>query len=343
MTQELDFDSDFPALYGDRISIPANTVLWRGYDTQYPAVSNRPTYYSSRTIAQDYAKISGRTIGAFSTKRPIRVVDVRFLKVLLEKVFQEFDPVKPPIFSDEQSILFTTISFGLCSLQHQIKLLQHVFNKPPPSIRKGIDALESVLTPKAIIEKKGYRVAETTIDGYTMAFCKELLQYYVDGFISPRLDTPFHIEKGGSMSPELILFNPEECITKMRSFPVGLPSITIHSIIINTHPVLSLQYNDFITTVYKGGSSKKVVKHPLDSFEDLLNQKNKKALLLYETALQSGRDWRIVSPHITLFEPPVPTVPIALFNQSIFKNDGTRKPLEIPELHDYCMCCNKNK
>ena len=142
------------------------------------------------------------------------------MRVLLTRLLQ-LNPTDKSL----QYLASIMLSFGLCSLEHQIKLtkmrysgLNKTSNK---EIKASIDALEQYYKRDSIIEQTGVRIAETTNDTYTMGFLQELFKGVFDGFISPRLYSPFHTEKPKSMmNPEIILFNPKESgITELSSYP----------------------------------------------------------------------------------------------------------------------------
>lgn len=203
---ELDWDAPFDPLYGSPITLPPCTVLWRGHDTAYPAISSRPSYYSSQETASTYVR-QGYKLTAFMTTRPLLLLDYRFLRNLLQRLIQTNREDK---HSAELAPIM--ISFGLCSLAHQITLMKQRYHelleKPEQSkeIREGMIAMQNMLQKDALLEQIGVRVGETTNDGGTMAFLKELFKGTFDGFISPRMTTAFHPNQ--VLHPELIVFDP---------------------------------------------------------------------------------------------------------------------------------------
>lgn len=195
---QIDWDASFEPAYG-LVTIPSDIVVYRGYSTKYPAISDRPAYFGAHGIARDYARAPDYRIDAFITQRPITVLDVRFMRHILRDVFEE-NP-------KDVTSLPVILSFGLCSLEKQAALLDRRYQDRLPEAR---EAVRATLTRDALFEQPGIRVAETTNDAETMGFLQALFQGCVDGFISPTLSSPFHIEKGGVMTPELILFNPAQ-------------------------------------------------------------------------------------------------------------------------------------
>jgi hypothetical protein len=85
---EINWDDNFLPLYGHSIMIPANTILWRGYDPKYEPISERPAYYGSKVFAQGYAEKYGTNASPFIISRPLHLLDIRFMKVLLSQLFE---------------------------------------------------------------------------------------------------------------------------------------------------------------------------------------------------------------------------------------------------------------
>jgi hypothetical protein len=205
--EELDWDTPFHPVYGCITMEPNKFVYYRGYDMSYPPISDRPSYYGSFATAKGYADISGRTMNAFTNKFPLRLIDIRFMKDILRELFSTNSPDK-----DTLSVI---LSFGLCSLYHQCNLAKERFT--PPEIKNNLNALIKYYNSNTIpnFEQHGYRIAETTNDACTMAFLKTIFEGFVDGFISPKQYSPFHIEKDTILNAELIIFNPEKSQIKM--------------------------------------------------------------------------------------------------------------------------------
>lgn len=195
---QIDWDTPFEPAYG-LVTIPSDIVVYRGYSTKYPAVSDRPAYFGAYGIAREYARAADYRLDAFITQRPITVLDVRFMRHILRDLFEE-NP-------KDLTSLPVILSFGLCSLEKQMVLLDRRYADRMSEAR---EAVRASLTKDALFEQPGIRVAETNNDAETMGFLQTLFQGFVDGFISPTLSSAFHIEKGGVMMPELILFNPAQ-------------------------------------------------------------------------------------------------------------------------------------
>lgn len=316
---ELKWEDSFDPIYGKALIIPVDTILWRGYDQAYPSVSDRYAFYGSKQTATGYANLTGRKLGCFITTQYLRVIDYRFLRVLLSRLINT-----NASNAHVNTFAPLMISFGLSSLRHQITLLKQRYNdllatSPPTSdsihMQNAIKEVESVYDPSAIIEQSGFRIAETINDGYSMTFLQELFRDTIDGIISPRLYSPFHIEKSKYNSPEIILFNPKACgIHELSVPPSIIESITIRQLIYyvgaqlltlssKTHPDVTLKFY-----MMSGGGSK----GRTDTFDELIHKDDKTAIKIYNKAKRDGAKWRY-KHGIYDIEPPSPSVAVSPF------------------------------
>jgi hypothetical protein len=331
---EIKWDDPFPPLYGKPIEIPEKTILWRGYDVAYPPISDRFAYFGSREVALGYGSGRQRSTGRFVTTKPLRVLDERFLVVLLMRLIKT-----NPSINYFQTFATLMLSFGLCSLGNQIRILKERFadvlktnTAESKIIKDGIKELEKYYNPDDIIEQQGFRIAETINDGYSMTFLQEFFDGFVDGFISPRLQSPFHIEKEekGVINAELILFNPVKSGVQRHQSPLkNVRLININELILRHHKHIifenkqqDLKMNFMLgggldttpTFHFSGGSGK-----GKDDFNILLNQKNKGAIKIYNQAKKDGQQWR-EKVDIYEIETPGPTIPVSPFRRR-FLND----------------------
>ncbi len=321
---ELDWEEQFEPLYGSPIIIPENTLLWRGYDIRYPAIGERFAYYSGREIVTEYAKKEHRELGCFVTRKSLKILDIRFLSNILERIIQTNQSDK-----NINDFASSIISFGLCSLGHQIILLKQRYrdilkkNTENANIMKeSISKMIEYYKPNNIIEQKGIRVAETTNDGTTMAFLQELFKGLFDGFISPRLETVFHVEKGGQLNPELILFNPKMSnLFQISRYPSNVILKSIDKLLKDKHQLIDMRKiingERISMRMYLSGG-KVYNRHHLDDFEDNLNNKDKKTISKYNNAIKRGREWR---KNITIINPETtPQFKITPFTNSVFES-----------------------
>lgn len=321
---ELDWEAPFSPLYGKPLIIPENTILWRGYDKSYNPVSDRYAYYGSIMTATEYAKKQNRTLGCFVTSKPLRIIDLRFLKTLISRLVYTND------YEKHVNILAPLVlSFGTCSLRNQINLMHLRYRNVLESGRKNTDftlfnedvkALESYYNPKSIIEQPGFRIGETENDGYTMTFLQELFSGVIDGFISPRLFTPFHVEKDHELTAELIVFNPKK--SGIIESPVKLSGSHIikiaelnnkyaNHIFIENKASPEIRMNFYMV----GGEHGNTFQASSEKFNELIEKKDKDALEIYKKARKDGKLWRTKMLDIYSGEPPAPTVPVSLFRR----------------------------
>lgn len=322
---ELDWEDPYDPLYGSPIELPANTILWRGYDSRYPSVGDRYAYYSSREIATTYIVGPERKLGCFVTTKPIRILDIHFMMTILSRLIEANRDSE--YIQDFASCM---LSFGLCSLSHQIIMTENRYRETmergtAPEIVEGIKHMRKMHIPHTIIEQKGIRIAETTNDGATMSFLKELFETNYDGFISPRLKTEFHVDKGKVLHPELILFNPERSgIKQIIQYPSNIIYRSIGQFIEDKHRLIhigkqykikSLHMNYYVS----GGKTRKRkrssnTKHPLDDFEDQIYENNSEICAIEKSAKEAGRRWRKkFQIHVGI---PVPTCEVSPWTET---------------------------
>jgi hypothetical protein len=304
----LDFEPPFPPLYGDVIHIPENTHFFRGYSRKYPALSNRPAYFGNQETARMYAIEPDTQLGVFKTTRPLRMLDYRFMKIILKQLFDEITKNTNLTNEDIDAIRSVIMSFGLCSLEHQIRLM---INYPTEYINSlpGFKKMEDEILKPGLIEKPGIRIAETTNDALTMAFLQGLFVNQFDGFISPRLITKFHVEKNGYLPPEMVIFNPIISRIQQVNLPkTAIPTITVHDIILRTRPIVTLSINSAQTDFFMRGGAIESSKHVLDDIEEKIQEKNKFILRNYNKGLRVGKKWNSMDISIMYHIPPVPHV-----------------------------------
>jgi hypothetical protein len=287
--KEIDWETPFSPAYGV-VRIPANLILYRGYDTKYPSVSTRPAYYSGREIAISYAKKNNRELGVFTNTRELKLLDIRFMKTLLRELFYTN-------YNSDNSSLAVTLSFGLCSLYHQLQLAKDRYKDRIP---EGLKALNKTYK-YSFFEQPGVRIAETENDAETMGFLSTIFKGFVDGFVAPRLPSAFHYEKGGSMSPELVIFNPEESSIRQLPHanpgpPIEIPTISFAEIFISQFgKTVNIEFGTsslsfHISQGQRGG------KHNtnLPSVESISEQLDTNPVIrgLFERGVKAARIWR---------------------------------------------------
>jgi hypothetical protein len=212
----IDFD-DFPIIYGV-IKIPKNTVLYRGYDTRYPVISDRPAYFTSNaSYASSYSNSPNHTNGTFITTKDITMYDLRYIRNILTNLFQQRKSNSTDVINTCYTL---ALSYGLCTLEKQLELYKiRYIDKIDQKI---IDSLESTLATIKDdpirdfinpIQAQGYRYAETNNDADSGLILRRLFttltNHKIDGYVSPYLFSPFHVEKMKNyLNPEILLFEP---------------------------------------------------------------------------------------------------------------------------------------
>lgn len=299
---EIDWTHPFPAAYGI-VTVPAGMVVYRGYSTLYPPVSDRPAYYGSLEIASAYSKPNDYMLSAFTNTRPLKMLDLRCMKDILRDLFDS-NPEK-------KSSLAVILSFGICSLYHQIRLMQNRYR----NVTAGYTALKASYKESEYFEQPGVRVAETTNDAETMGFLRSLFDGFVDGFFSPLSPSAYHVEKGGIMNPEMIVFNPlASGMQKLSVIPHKLPKVTIDYIY--AIELKRLQFRkEYDHTLYMKGGYKDT---SVPTVEDIYVRwdKDPEIRTLFEKGEEEGKEWAAIA-NLMLVPNPVPTLPVNPWNLSV--------------------------
>lgn len=292
--------------------MPANMVFFRGHEIKYP-ISHMPAYFSSYEVASGYARGSDKTVSPITNTYELKLLDVRFMKDILRELFS----TNP---SDE-SCLSVILSFGICSLYHQYILAKRRFQT------KLLDSLVALRATyrESLFEQPGVRIAETNNDAITMGFLKSLFEGFIDGFISPRQSSAFHIEKDGMMSPEMIIFDPIKVgLRALTTIPPDLPKISINQLYSNIYgKTINLDTSVYHSTMYTGGgveSELPSVEQIVSSFDTDENIRNDFAI-----GLEDGARWKKLAS-FGMVEPPVPSCKIFPWrNTQVKKRNKTRK------------------
>ena len=307
--RELVIDNGVPPLYGDLLTVPKDCVFWRGYNVNYPAISNRPAFFGSKKTASAY---SNPTLGCFTNKKELKLMDIHFMKVILRQLLDEIKMKREynidKSIPSKDEILCTdciTISFGICSLAHQIAVMNKLY-KDIPNFTPLAKMKEYYNTMKyTAIEQSGFRVGETTVDGVSMYFLRDFFKGYADGFFSPTLPSPFHIERGGVLHPEIIIFNPiESGVELLNKIPPIMDSLDITDLFLSIRKVALVRSSQF---EMKGGENNNDIVHPIENFNTQIEMKNKKAVSIAKLGEKYGKLWRNKYFYAVETEAPVPT------------------------------------
>jgi hypothetical protein len=181
------------------IILPSNIIYYRGIDANIKTeniIRNYPMYLGPKYIAEHYGKVY-----QFTSNKPIKLIDIRKLKTILNMVILSRKSNDGDIL---QSIRYLTIAFGLCSYVGQIKLLEEYIQNVSDSvidlnvlndIKVKIKKMKAIYPTDILnpLEPSGVRIAETTIDGKVMLILREMFKGIYDGFIAPQTWSPFHV------------------------------------------------------------------------------------------------------------------------------------------------------
>jgi len=124
----------------------------------------------------------------------------------------------------------------------------------------------------------------------------------VDGFISPRLKSPYHIEKHDTMSPELIIFDPIQAgivQLEINKLPEHLPHISINAILNLQTKSIDIAYNNMKSTHrtrkyarQDGGSPDVIIAASDEVFQNAFIHKQKDATDLLKSAQKAATKWK---------------------------------------------------
>jgi hypothetical protein len=115
------------------------------------------------------------------------------------------------------------LSYGTCSYNKQLELVKERYpcscNKPDCDKCERYKSLmdfsktlkeSDIITGVNLVEPQGVRIAETENDIVSGLLLKHLFETMVNGYVAPRMFSPYHTEKTGYLhNPELLLFNVE--------------------------------------------------------------------------------------------------------------------------------------
>lgn len=312
MNVELNWE-EFAPVSGSLITLPENVHFWRGYSLNYPILSERPTYFGSKKVAFGYAELDTnlpRELGCFKTTRPIRLLDYRYMKSLLSHIFQLSQP-------KDLIVMATIYAFGICSFYHQMQLAKHYFRMTHEhvGIQKMFEYYNSFSSK--FIELEGVRIAETDNDGQVVVFLSELFKDLCDGFITPRIQTPYYHEKNGWMPEEIILFNPIKSGIVKTIAPTALTPKPISDYIRKLHREVIIEYDlkklpVFISSQVSGSEPPK--DHPLNVFNELLDKNDSNTVKIAKDAQACGKRIR-GCVHYQYAEAPHPQISIRNWNE----------------------------
>lgn len=323
----LDIDEPFDPLYGAPIVIPQDHVFYRGYDVRFSSISDRPSHYSVKHVAAAYAAKPHSTLGCFTNSRALLLLDFRYMCVLLTQMFSNrVDNTFPSI----NPIVRISVGYGLCDICEQLDLGTRMF---PTSL--GIEHLKTYYNnhikhtdyqgrPIDVnpLSPSGFRIAETQNDGFILTFVKDIFGDMVDGFIAPRLKTPYHYEKNGTMSPEIVLFSPQKAGVRQIPGDPTLPTTKITDVmqLRSSRQELRCSLACMTAAMRKplmyggdGSSAELEAMDASDAFFQLVDEKDKGAVKLMKESKAAAKKWRKKFQYTNYFAPH-PNSPVSPWN-----------------------------
>lgn len=283
--------TNFPPVYGNTITLPYNTLLYRSYDIKYDPVSDYPCYFGSEETASGYVASGNRKFGIFNLSQQITLLDMRYFKVILQSIINSRNKNTQDI---SDAISTVTLAYGLCSYEKQIDLIKQRYCKDKsiePALKNMIYFLSRVNNMQGFnpIEPEGVRIGETTNDGIAISFIKNIFKDRVDGIISPKMFSPFHIEKKNYLSAEIIIFDPQK--SGLQLLPLDISALNIQKLNIeNILPKNIYQYQyvdknkDIVMKSKIIGGGIDPEKLDRNYFFDQIRSGNKEFIKLYKKA-----------------------------------------------------------
>lgn len=206
------------------ITLPEKSCWYRAYDTSFANLTHHPTFFGDMEVAFFYNRQDNKRLGEFTPKRPLRVLDIRYLRSLLPLI----------ITKSNYHVIHekATLAFGLCSFTKQIELLKKLYPGEYPKLDECIARMEKFSKIEHeqqpgwanSVELQGVRIGIGDIDFAVCLWLKDLLYPMIDGFIAPRMHSPFHDqvypdETKSMMYEELMLFDPLNALRFVQDRP----------------------------------------------------------------------------------------------------------------------------
>lgn len=274
----IDFDA-FPFVNGV-IMIPSDHVWFRSCEKNVPFLSDHVSYFGPIDTALCYVR--GRTLHAFENKRPLRLLDMRFVQAVLNNVFQNIDVWDASVLSTWKRI---ALALGICTLRTQLDLLIDVQSASthPQNVQGAVDAMRHALDTNQFpdwvnaMEPQGGRAGVTDLDYEVAVILKDVFGKMCDGIMSPRMRSMYHYDTAHSLRPEVLVFSPKDVFVQVPDGQIGLGSVKMDDILAaqTTRSVgMRLKSQVHAVVLVGGGLKSRKVK----SLRDKVELGNKRAL-----------------------------------------------------------------
>ena len=238
-----------------------NTIFYRGIPNNIKLdniIQDTPIYLGPENIAKMYGEQVYKLISIDS----IRLIDIRKMKSIISIILDTIKTFNNELNVDTMRLM---IAFGITIYPHQIKLLEQYNNmmniRLRPEYQKIMhDKIEHMKkynfqdVPHNPVMPNGVRIGETITDGYVMLILKELFKDICDGYIAPKLVSPYH--PGNIAHEEIVLFNPKTKISMFNDNNTTISKEPITKIIDNTNTIININYKTINLQIrlVKGGN-----------------------------------------------------------------------------------------
>lgn len=194
------------------IHLPYNTILYRGIETSIPktkVLRDYPMYLAPEYIAKFYGNVY-----KLKCKMPIKLMDIRKMIGILKHLLSSLTTI------DQDCMNFCatlSMSYGLISYRSQIGALLKYYDHMKASIKP--DMFEKIKEkianmqnynfsnqPHNPIEIQGVRTGDVYLNGLSVSLLKELFSDICDGYVAPRLFSPYQEEN--FIHEEIVIFDP---------------------------------------------------------------------------------------------------------------------------------------
>jgi len=174
---------------------------------------DRPIFLGPKYIAEFYSDNKKENVKVLRTISSIRLLDLRKIMNIISMVLD--------YSKDKDKCALFMIVYGLCSYKDQIQMFGN-YNKSmidmgrvkPDVIQILRDKMNYLINFKwdnfnnNPVIPRGIRIGEASLDGQVTIILKEMFQDICDGYIAPRLFSPYHINN--IAHEEIVIFNPKK-------------------------------------------------------------------------------------------------------------------------------------
>lgn len=210
----------FPKIIGKYISIDKNTLIFKSYNSYYgyESIGNRVSYFGEiHNLINNLT--FGKRIGCFSTKKKIKLLDIRYISKIINNLVLDKNGNHEIIMKGYNKI---ALSYGLIPLHNQLILYKNKYYHDLYNYYKYQKMLEyyQKSVKNNYYNNEGIRIGEVNNDVESTFILQEIFQSYCDGFIIPRMFSPYFTNN--YIENELLLFNPYNCLVEMKYIPNNL-------------------------------------------------------------------------------------------------------------------------